>query len=84
MSGEETTDPLPCGSAVVRTPLNAAWDLKVATVYYKRTVINFSDSEGHLKPRVVKMPIALNSSAWDGIGMLGAVVHCTTQPRGGQ
>ena len=25
MLGEETTDPVPCGSAVVRTPSDAAW-----------------------------------------------------------
>ena len=83
MSGEETTDPVPCCSAVVRTPSDAAWDSKGATVYYRRAVINFCDIEGHLKPRDVKMPIAVNSSAWDGAGTLGAVVRCTTQPRGG-
>ena len=83
MSGEETTDPVPCGSAVVPTPSDAAWDSKGATVYYKRAVTNFCDSEGHLKPRDVKMPIAVNSSAWDGTGALAAVVRCTTQPRGG-
>ena len=60
MSGEETTDPVPCGSAVVRTPLDAAWDSKGATVYYRRAVINFCDSDGHLKPRDVKMPISVN------------------------
>ena len=63
MSGEETTDPVLCGSAVVRTPSDAAWDSKGATVYYKRAVINFCDSEGHLKPCDVKMPIAINSPA---------------------
>ena len=83
MSGEETTDPVPCGSAVVWTPSDAAWDSKAANVYYRRAVINFCDSEGHLKPRDVKMPFAVNSSAWDGTGTLGAVVRCTTQPRGG-
>ena len=41
MSGEETTDPVPCGSAVVRTPSDAAWDWKGATVYYRRAIINF-------------------------------------------
>ena len=65
MSGEETTDPVPCGSAVVRTPSDAAWDSKGATVYYTRAVINFCDSEGHLKPRDVNMPIVINNPAWD-------------------
>ena len=83
MSGEETTDPVPCGSGVVRTPSDAAWDSKGATVYYRRAVIKLCDSEGHLKPRDVKMPIAVNSLAWDGTGTLGAVVRCTTEPRGG-
>ena len=41
MSGEETTDPVPCASAVVRTPSDAVWDSKGATMYYKRVVINF-------------------------------------------
>ena len=59
MSGEETTDLVPCGSTVVRTPSDAAWDSKGATVYYRRAVINFCDGEGHLKPRDVKMPIDL-------------------------
>ena len=54
-----------------------------ATVYYNRVVINFCNSEGHLKPRDVKMPIAVNNSAWDRSGTLGAVVRCTTEPRGG-
>ena len=44
MLGEETTDPVPCGSAVVRTPSDVAWDSKGATVYYRRAVINFSDT----------------------------------------
>ena len=83
MSGEETTNPVPCGNAVVRTPSNAAWGSKRANAYYKRAVINFCDSEGHLKPRDVKMPIAVNSSAWDGTSALGAAVRCTTEPRGG-
>ena len=83
MSGQETTDPVPCGSALVRTPFDAAWDSKGATVYYKRAVVNFRGSEGHLKPRDVKMPIAVNSCALDGTGTLGAVVRCTTQPCGG-
>ena len=74
---------VPCGSTVVRTPSDAAWDSKGATVYHKRAVVNFCDSEGHLTPRDVKMPIAVNSSACDGSGTLGAVVWCTTQPRGG-
>ena len=76
MSGEETTDP-------VRTPSDAAWDSKGATVYYRRAVISFCHSEGHVKPRNMKMPIATNSLAWDGTGKLGAVVRCTFQPRGG-
>ena len=38
---------------------------------------------GHLKPRDVKMPIAVDSSASDGTSTLGAVVRCTTEPRGG-
>ena len=29
------------------------------------------------------MPIAVNSSSWDGIGALGVVLRCTTQPREG-
>ena len=29
------------------------------------------------------MPIAVNSPAWDGTGTLGALVRCTSQPRGG-
>ena len=36
-------------------------DSKGATVYYKGAVINFCDNEGHLKPRHVKMPIAVRS-----------------------
>ena len=40
---------MPCGSAVVRTPSGAAWESKWATVYYRRAVINFYDSQGHLK-----------------------------------
>ena len=52
-------------------------------MYYRRAVINFCDSEGHLKPRDVKMPIAVNNLAWDGTGTFGAVVRCTTQPHGG-
>ena len=83
MSGEETTDPVPCGSAVVRTPSDAAWDSKGATVSYVRAFINFSDSEGHLKPRDVEMPIAINTPAEDGTSTVGAVVRCTTRPRGG-
>ena len=64
MSGEETTDPLPCGSAVARTPSDAAWDSKGATVYYRTGVIHsFCDREGHLKLRDVKMRIAVNSRA---------------------
>ena len=59
MSGEETTDPVPFAHAVVRTPSDAAWDLKGATVYYRRALIKFCDSEGHLKPCDVKMPIAM-------------------------
>ena len=49
---------MPCGSVVVRTPSDAAWDSNGATVYFRRAVINFCDSEGHLKPRDGKMPIA--------------------------
>ena len=56
---ENVYHPVPCGSAVVRTALDAAWDSKWATVYYKRAVIKFC----HLKPRDEKMPIAVNSSA---------------------
>ena len=52
-------------------------------MYYKRAVITFYDGEGHLKLCDVKMPITINSAAWDGTGTLGAVVQCTTQPRGG-
>ena len=59
MSGEDTTDPVPCGIAVVRTPSDAAWDSKGAIVYYRRAVINFCDSEGHLKLRDERMPIAV-------------------------
>ena len=65
MSGEETSDPVPCGSVVGRTPSDAAWDSKGATVYYKGAVINFCDGEGHFKPCGVKMPIAVNISACD-------------------
>ena len=83
MSGHETTDPVLPGSALVRTPSDTAWDSREATVYYRRAVINFCDSEGHVKPRDVKMPIAVNKSAWDGTGTLGAVVRSTSQPRGG-
>ena len=82
MSGEETTDPVTCGSPVVRTPSDAAWESKGATVYYKRAVINVYNSEGHLKSRDVKMPMAVNTSTWDGTGTLGAVVRCTIEPRG--
>ena len=57
MSGEETTDPVPCASAVVRTPSDAAWDSEGATGYYRRATIKFRDIEGHLKPFDVKMPI---------------------------
>ena len=70
-------------NAVVRTPSDAAWDLKGATVWYKRAVINFCDREGHLKLRNVKMPIAINNPTCDGNGTHRAVVQCTTQPRGG-
>ena len=83
MSGEETTDPVPCGSAVVRTPSDAVSESKGATVYYKSAVLTFCDSEGHLKPRDVKLPIDVNSSAWHGTATLEAVVRCTTQPRRG-
>ena len=38
MSGEETMDPVRCGSAVVRTPSDAAWDSKGATMYYWRAI----------------------------------------------
>ena len=41
------------------------------------------NTEGHLKLRDVKMPIAVNSPASDRTGTLGAAVRCTTQPRGG-
>ena len=58
MSGEETTDPVPCASAVVRTPSDATWDSNGASVYCKRAVVNFSNSQGNLKPCNVKMPIA--------------------------
>ena len=70
-------------SAMVRTLSDAAWDSKGATMYYRRAVINFFNMVPHLKPRDVKMPIAVNSSACDGTSTLGAVVRCTTQPRGG-
>ena len=83
LSGEETTDLVTCGLAVVRTPSDATWDLKGATVYYKRAIINFCDGEGHLKPCDVKLPIAINSAARDGTIAPGAVVRCTTQPCGG-
>ena len=69
--------------AVGGTPLNAAWDPKGSTVYYKRAVITFCDREGHPKPCYVNMHIAINSRAWDGTKTLGAVVRCPTQPRGG-
>ena len=69
----------PCGSAVIRTPSDAAWNSKGATVYYRSAVRNFRDNEGHLKPRDVKMPIAVNSSAWDGTGTL---VHNSALRRG--
>ena len=52
-------------------------------MYYGRVFTNLCDGEGHLKPRDVKVPIAVNSSAWDRSGTLGAVVRCTTKPRGG-
>ena len=48
---------------------------------YKTAIINFCDNEGHLKPCNVKKPIAIKSPAWDGSGMLKAVVRCTTQRR---
>ena len=57
--------------------------LEGATVYDTRAVTNVCHSEGHLKPCDVKMPIAMSNSSWDGAGALGAVVRCTTQPRGG-
>ena len=42
MSSQDTTDPVPCGSAVVQTPSDTAWGSKRATVYYYwRAVINF-------------------------------------------
>ena len=63
MSPEETTDLVPCASAVVWTTSDAAWDWKGATVYYTKAVINFCDSEGHLKPCDVKIPMAINSAA---------------------
>ena len=65
MSGEETTDPVPCGSAVVWIPSDGPWDLKRPMVYYRRAVVNICDRESHLKLRDVKMPIAVNSHAWD-------------------
>ena len=83
MSGKETTDSVPCACAVVRTPSNPAWDSKGATVYYMRVVIIFFDNEGHLKQCDVKMYITINNPTWDGTGTLGAVLRCTTQPRGG-
>ena len=83
MSGERTTDSVPCASAVVRTPLDAAWDLKGTIMCYKKALINLCDSEGYLKRCDVKMPIAINSPTWDGTVTLGAVVRCATQPRGG-
>ena len=46
MSGEETTDPVPCGSVVVPTPSDAAWDSKGVAMYYSRAVVNFCDSVG--------------------------------------
>ena len=43
----------------------------------------FATTRG-ISPRVnVKIPIAINNPSWDGIGTLGAVVRCTTHPRGG-
>ena len=39
-SGEETKDPVPCGSAVVGTTSDAAWESKAASVYYRRAVRN--------------------------------------------
>ena len=65
MLGEETTDPVPCAIAVVGTPLDAAWDSKGATMYYRATIIMFCDSEGQLRPCNVKMPIAINCLALD-------------------
>ena len=73
MLGEETMDPVSCASAVIRTPSDAAWDSKGATMYYMRAIINLCDSEGYLKPCDVKMPIAINSPALDGTGTLVAV-----------
>ena len=58
-------------------------DSPLTQQYYSRAVINFCDSEGHLKPRDMKMPIAVNSSAWDRTSTHRAVVRCTTRPRGG-
>ena len=83
MSGQETTDPVPCGSAVVRTPSDAAWHSKGGTAYCRRAVINFCDRHGHLKPRDLKMPIAIKSLALNGTGRLGAAVWCTTPPHSG-
>ena len=83
MSGEETTDLVPCGSALVRTSLDAVWGSKGLTLHYRRAVTNFYDSEGHPKPRDMKMPIAFNSPGWNEIGTLAAVVRCTTHPRKG-
>ena len=61
--GQHGPGPGPGASALVRTPSEAAWGSKGATVYYKRAVINFCSSEGCVKLRDVKMPIAVNSPA---------------------
>ena len=45
-----------------------------------RAIINFCDNEGHLKAHDVQMLIAINNPTWEGTGMLGVVVRCTTQP----
>ena len=47
-------------------------------MYHKTALIIFCNSEGHLKPCDVKMPIAINSPARDGTCTLRALVRCTT------
>ena len=74
---------MPCGNAVVRAPSDATWDSKGVAMYHRTAVINLCDGESDLRPRDVKMPIAVNSPSWDGTSTLGAVVRRTTPVRRG-
>ena len=50
-----------CASVVVQTPSDVAWDLKAATVYCRRAIINCYDIQGRLKPCEVKIHSTINS-----------------------